>query len=460
MPEQGGFRCEDATIPTLLRTERMNFTTCTKDLSVDLQSACRDFQADDVYVIPSSNMAKPEGAFWIWGPADGRLERLSFPIQTETTALVAILRRLRPPWLSPDPIKQESIARHRLSPHTVNPLGPTSLIWAPLNGINTYRLDTETGMCSALFSNETSPIWTFSSTPGLNAARDRLFSARWRIESDAGFDDSPGYSEVVGVDLLKGIETVYARTPIAHSIHQVAVMPGGNRILLNEFLTGVNGPLPDMKGADHRTRLETLRPMGVQPSRLAMVDIPTGDCVVWTCPWPAPTHVVFDPDDPDIFYLVCHNLAVITGKLFLFGPGSLVRMRIKDREFKVEAQYSHGSFHRLASHEMFTCRGRKAIAVTVFPNRCEIIDAERFTRIVLIDLYPIARLEAEGLVIPDINAEYAFSVCNTGTDDLLVLSGSRCLYVVDLRTDPPSVESLVYNHDPNRTARAHMARLA
>lgn len=434
--------------------------TCTKDLAVELVPTCQRWQADESFAIPASNRTASEGAFWLWNPASGRLERLLMPYPPEATALVETLRALSPPWLPARPERQEVVVRYRLGPHAASALGPTGLVWAPLNGINTYRLDTEAETYSALCGNETPPVWTYSSTPGLNGARDRLFTARWRIENDTGSDGGPQYSEVVGVDLRDGTETVYGRTRIGHSIHQVAVLPDGGSVLLNEFLTGLNGPLPDLAGADQRTRLETLRPIGVQPSRLALIDLQTGDCAEWTCPWPAPTHMVFDPDDPAVFYLVCHNLAVVGAKMYLFGPGSLVRMRIRDRKFEVEAHYSHATFHRLASHELFTCRGRKAIAMTVYPNRCEVIDAERFTRLALIDLYPIARREAENLALPNLDAEYAFSVCGAAADDLLVLSSSRRLYVVDLRSDPPTIESLVYNDDPAWVARAHMARLA
>ncbi len=437
----------------------MNASTCIKDLSVDLSSAYRSWQTDETFAIPASSRTAPEGAFWIWKPATGRMERLRMPYPAEAAGLVETLRALRPSWLPRRPERQEMVAVYRLSPHTAAALGPTGLIWAPLNGINTYRLDTETGVFSALCSNETPPVWTFSATPALNAARDRMFTVRCRIENDAGDNSGTDYSEVIGVDLRDGTEKVYARTPIPHSIHQVAAQPDGGRLLLNEFLTGLNGPLPDLAGADHRTRLETLRPIGVQPSRLALVDLQTGDYAEWMCPWPAPTHVVFDTDDPAVFYLVCHNLAVIAGKMHLFGPGCLVRMRIRGREFQVEALYSHPTFHRLASHELFTYRGRKAIAITVYPNRCEIIDAERFTRLAMIDLYPIARLEAGGLDVPDLNAEYAFSVCATATEDLLVLSSSRRIYIVDLSEESHRIESLVYNDDPAWVSRAHMTRL-
>jgi hypothetical protein len=75
-------------------------------------------------------------------------------------------------------------------------------------------------------------------------------------------------------------------------------------------------------------------------------------------------------------------------------------------------------------------------------------------------VYPIARLDAGGLSLPNNQLESAFSVCGTGTEDLLILSGSRRVYVVDLRPDPPRVESLVYNANPDWDVRAHMALLA
>jgi hypothetical protein len=68
-------------------------------------------------------------------------------------------------------------------------------------------------------------------------------------------------------------------------------------------------------------------------------------------------------------------------------------------------------------------------------------------------------MEAGGLSLPDNQTESAFSVCGTSTEDMLILSGSRNIYVVDLCPDTPRVETLVYNSDPNWVVRAHMARM-
>lgn len=436
--------------------------TCKADPTATLRSECPRWNPDDTLVILSCNVAVPEGAFWLWNPASGSLDRLVVPCYEEAAALVETLRNRHPDrWLPSDRAEQEALARYMLSPHTALPVRAGILVSASLFGTTTYLLDTKAGTCSALCRNEPQPVWTYSPTPGLNADRDRLFTTRWRVDDNDSHDDATGYSEIIGIDLGNGTEKVYARAPIADNIHDVAVLQDQRHILLNEFQTGLNARPPGSSATGRLEYFEALRQIGTRQSRLALVDLETGDCTTWTCPWPAPAHVVFDPDDPNVFYLVCHNMAVVEGKLYLFGPGCLVRLRIRGREFQVEAHYSHSTFYRLSTHNMVTYRGRKAIAVTVYPNRCEIIDAESFTCLASIDLYPIARLEAGRLAFPDHHAESAFSVCGVKSDDLLVLSGTQRIYVVDLRLDPPAViESLVYNADPNWVVRAHMACLA
>ncbi|MBF0543912.1 MAG: hypothetical protein HQM08_05755 [Candidatus Riflebacteria bacterium] len=435
----------------------MSIAKCRTDPATELRSGFSRWKQNDTIVIPAYHRNNPEGAFWVWKPALGKLERLVFSYNKDYDTLLTALRSSQRRWMTQNPVKQEFLVRHLLSSHSVQSLRKGAFISGPLNGINTYLLDIEAQTYSPLCKIEKPPAWSYSPTPGIAPTGDQIFTARWPFLNESDPDDSKHYSEVVGIDLKTGIEKVYARTPVSDNIHQLAVLPNGQQVLLNEFLTDLNGPMPEFTDTDSHKRFETLRQIGVRPSRLVLVDLQTGDYTVWTSPWPAPTHVVFDPDDPAVFYLVCHNIAVISGKMHLFGPGCLVRMRIKNREFQVEGHYSHDTFHRLASHDIVTYHGRKAIAITVFPNRCEIIDADRLICLTSIELYPIAKLEEQGLTLPDLNAEYAFSVCSVGSDDVLVLNASRHIYVVDLRPNIPKMETLFYNETSEWVSRAHIA---
>jgi hypothetical protein len=434
--------------------------TCRRDVSSELPSACSRWESDDTVAILACNRAAPESAFWLWNAVGGRLERLVVPYPEEAATMAEVISN-RPPerWQPPSRAHVDYLARYQLSPHTALATGPGRLVCGQLAGLNTYLLDTRAGTYAPLCRNEP-PAWAYSPTPGLSPDGDRLFTARWQVYNDGTPADATHYSEIVSIDLRDGCETVHSRTPIADNVHEVEVLPDGRHVLLNEFMTGLNGSPHNQAGTDPLARLEALRKIGIRASRMALVDLQTGDCATWTCPWPAPAHVVADPDDPAVFYLACHNMVINAGVMYLFGPGCLVKLRVQDGRFQVEGHYTHAAFHRLSTHEIVTCRGRKAIAVTVYPNRCELIDAERFTRLAVIDLYPIARLDAGGLQVPDNQIESAFSVCGTGTEDLLILSGSRRIYVVDLRPDPPHVESLMYNADPKWVVRAHMARMA
>ncbi len=433
--------------------------TCKRDIITNLPSACKRWQTDDTLAILSCSLAAPESAFWLWHTASGRLERLVVPYPEDAATMAAVIANQPPErWKPPTQTSLAYLARYQLAPHTAQAAGAGRMVCGQLSGLNTYLLDARAGTYTPLCRNKP-PAWSYSPTPDLSPERDRLVTARWQIYNDGTPADETRYSEIISVDLQSGIETVHARTPIADNIHEVEVLPDGRHVLLNEFLISLNSPPPDMAGADPRAHFEAVRKIGVRPSRMGLVDIQTGDYTEWTCPWPSPAHVVVDPDDPTVFYLACHNMVIHEGAMYLFGPGCLVKLRIRDRQFKVEGHYTHPAFHRLSTHEIVTCRGRKAIAVTVYPNRCELIDAERFTRLAVIDLYPVARMDGGELALPNNPLESAFSVCNTGTEDMLVLSGSRRIYVVDMRQAPPSVESLLYNPEPNWVVKAHMGRL-
>ncbi len=433
---------------------------CSAHLSEGIQLLCSRWNPDDTMVILSGHRTAPESAFWLWNPATPRLERTVLSHADDVAALTKVIHE-RPPgrWRPATPEAQESLARYMLNPHTACPVRDGLLATAPLFGLNTYLVDAGTGARKHLCRNDSPPVWTYASTPGLTADRRQLFTARWHIQNHFSQMDQTHYSEVISVDLKDGKETVHARTPISDNIHQVAVMRDERHILLNEFLAEFPSEPAGLKREHYRERLETLRRIGIPRSRLALVDIQTGDCAVWTCPCPAPSHLVADPDDPSVYYLACHNMVVVSGELYLPGPGCLIKLRIRNHGLHMEGHYSHNGFYRLSTHDVMTYRGRKAIAVTVYPNLCEIIDADRFVRLASIELYPIARLTASGLTVPDHRLESAFSVCRLRSEDLLVLSGSRRIYLVDLKSDPPVVESFIYNSDPNWTVRAHMTSL-
>ncbi|MBF0543913.1 MAG: hypothetical protein HQM08_05760 [Candidatus Riflebacteria bacterium] len=438
----------------------MTSITCKTDLKTSLKSKCSRWAPNDTLAIISGNREAPEGAFWLWNPSQGILERLLIPYPEDASTLFQVILNRPPQQWKPATVEgQQSLSRYMLFPHTAFQISSGVVASGPLNGINTYLLDIKAKKYSAICSNESSPYWTYSPTPGINAAKNKLYTTRWLQEIDKQSAEKPQHSDIICIDLNSKTEKICFPSPISDNVHQVVVMQDQRHLLLNEFQTGLNGPIPELSAIAPNKHAEILKQIGVKSSRLALVDLETGDSTTWECPCPAPAHLVFDPDDPNVFFLACHNMVIASGQMYLFGPGCLIKLRIKGKEFHVEGHYTHSTFHRLSTHEIVTYHGRKAIAVTVFPNRCEIIDTESFTRLALIDLYPIARIDANGLALPDHPNESAFSVCGVNSPDLLVLSGSQRIYVVDTSANTPVIETLVYNTDPNWVVRAHMALL-
>lgn len=438
----------------------MTIANCRRDAPITLPPSRVDWRSDDVFAIYLGCRDLPQSAFWLWHPALARIQRLTFSYPEEAALMARVINN-RPAhwWRPPNQARIESLACYQLAPHTALAFGKGLVVCGQMAGLDTCLLDTTTNTYASLCNNPAGE-WAYCPTPGLSADRTHVLTARWPIYSDQIQVDDTHYSEIVRIDPTAGTEAVLTRVAIADSIHQVAPLPDGTHVLLNEFRTGLNDSVPDLTALDPHTRLGVLRRIGVTPSRVGLLDLRTGECTMWTCPCPAPAHIVVDPDDPSVFYLACHNMVIHKGQMYLLGPGCLIKAQIVDGQIQMVAHYGHPKLYRASTHQLVRYRGRKAIAVTVYPNRCELIDTESFTCLLAFDLFPIVTHDERGTTIPDYAAENAFSVCATGTPDVLALSGSRRLYIADLRSDTPHIESVIYNDDPNWTTRGHMAQIA
>lgn len=89
-----------------------------------------------------------------------------------------------------------------------------------------------------------------------------------------------------------------------------------------------------------------------------------------------PAHVVFDPDDPSVFYVSCHNLSKVKSSVALHGPGAIVKYRYKDGVMVELATYTDADFYRITTHQIFKRNNQTLIAITGYPNFLYIIDSD------------------------------------------------------------------------------------
>jgi hypothetical protein len=91
---------------------------------------------------------------------------------------------------------------------------------------------------------------------------------------------------------------------------------------------------------------------------------------------PATAHVVFDPRDPNVFYVSMHNISKFMTNVVIHGPGKIVKYEYKDGEISKLGCFTDEKFWRITTHKIFKYRGNVLMAVTVFPNTVYLIDCD------------------------------------------------------------------------------------
>jgi len=104
--------------------------------------------------------------------------------------------------------------------------------------------------------------------------------------------------------------------------------------------------------------------------------------------WSPSAHIDWDPVEPDVCYLSCHQgvIAPVDSRLKfyvekvykwrIFGPASVHKYRITSDGPQKLGVFTHPEVFRLTIHKVFVHRGRKILACTGFPNYIFIADAD------------------------------------------------------------------------------------
>jgi len=125
------------------------------------------------------------------------------------------------------------------------------------------------------------------------------------------------------------------------------------------------------------------------PSKILILDLESKkEWWIDNTGWEPSAHIDWDPVDPKVCYLSCHNgvigpvkspLRFFFEKVYhwnIYGNASVHRYEITESGPKKTGIFTHPDVYRLTIHKVFVHRGKKLIACTGFPNLVFIVDAE------------------------------------------------------------------------------------
>jgi len=423
---------------------------------VEIGSWTEDWDPSLTFAVPSHRKSSHEAVLWLYRPATSDLVRWTIPCGRESKAvrdsLAASFGQNDLPYGYPS---LDAYTKYAMVPHSIQPLTKSAILVSH-QGLNPFVLDTRRHVFQSVGKNSEPLEFFYAATPAVSQDRKSVYTARWKIEYTARLDDRSVFSEIVCID-AEGNERIVQTVPFA-DVHQLSLSNDGRYLVTTEFGLLLNGSPPPIRETSRKRQWEALKEIGLKPSRMAVMDLEKGDFTLWQAPWPSSAHIVFDPDEPGVFYLSCHNLGIVGGRLVYFGPGKLLRMKIETGLPSIDKTYTHGAFYRITTHDIVRMDGKKAVAVTLYPNACEIVDADSFIGIDSFNLFEIAGLQDERIKYPNIGGLYPFSVAQGGKEDTLFLNGSQCLYVVKNNGKQRTARSSDFNRDPDIMVLGHTSR--
>ena len=125
------------------------------------------------------------------------------------------------------------------------------------------------------------------------------------------------------------------------------------------------------------------------PSKILILDLQTKKhWFIDNTGWAPSAHIDWDPVDPNVCYLSCHNgnigpvssriefLRKKTYKWHIYGPASVHKYEMTKDGPKKVGIFTHPEMERQTIHKVFMHRGRKLLAATGFPNNLYFADAD------------------------------------------------------------------------------------
>jgi hypothetical protein len=175
----------------------------------------------------------------------------------------------------------------------------------------------------------------------------------------------------------------------------------------------------------------------LMPSTILVLDLEAGrEHWIDNTGWSPSAHIDWDPVEPDVCYLSCHNgvitpvddpLKFLREKVYkwkLFGPAAVHKFSITENGPERLAVFAHPDLYRLTIHKVFLHRGRRLMVCTGFPNHVFFADAESMelrSRVMLTE--PSGRESVLGSLYPSPDGEKVYTV-TTGSFQVVDVASS------------------------------------
>ena len=218
-------------------------------------------------------------------------------------------------------------------------------------------------------------------------------------------------------------------------LHQLNISPDNRYLVLCEMGMRPASHVPPGHPGNNEEEWRHFQLKGLVPSEILIMDLVSGNEWKLTPEIGTAAHVEFDPDDPHLCYISCHNVSMIDGSNVLFGNAAILRCRLGPCGPEIEGKFSNAEFYRSTSHCVFKHRGRTVIGVTGFQDKFFLIDAksmELLKCIQLFDAESISTLKQPCFCKPDKRAPYGLTASNDG--EILYIAGNGLLFVLEIQT--------------------------
>ena len=162
------------------------------------------------------------------------------------------------------------------------------------------------------------------------------------------------------------------------------------------------------------------------PSKILILDLRSGqEFWIDNKGWSPSAHIDWDPVEPDVCYLSCHNGVIVpvdnpvkfffqkVYKWDIFGPASVHKYRITSDGPVKAGIFTHPEVFRLTIQKVFVHRGKRLLACTGFPDSVFFADAEsmEFIRRVRVR-EDSGRESVVGSIFPSPDGEKIFLITN------------------------------------------------
>jgi hypothetical protein len=294
-------------------------------------------------------------------------------------------------------------------------------------------------------------------------ASDGMYMAR--TNTSQRLDRYRGSSAKVACELVRYQPEANACEPLAtvndfmiDSIHQVALSKAQFLVALDMNLSvDVPASSPSICNLDVASEVSRYAAYDFPRSDFFVHDLRSGATRVVQTSAPCAAHVEFSLRDPGVFYVTCHNISKWQNNVVVHGPATLEKYMYRAGSVTRLGAFSDDAFFRTTSHRVIRRGERELIAVTVYPNKLYLLDAETMTLDASVELFESAPRSAP--FVCEKNSVAPLYIAQSEDGEHLFLTGNSLLFVVSLR-DRCVVDTIEFCAPGSFLATAHIGTLA